>query len=45
MIWAATSSRSIDRLYDRSGLTRSSPHTNFFMLLGQGMSHDMLTED
>jgi hypothetical protein len=45
MIWAATSSRSIDRLYDRCGLTRSSPHTNFFMLLDQGMSHDMLTED
>ena len=46
MIWAATSSRSIDRLYDRAGLTRSSPHTNFFMLLGrEGLSSDMLTED
>jgi len=45
MIWAATSSRSIDRLYDRAGLTRSSPHSNFFMLMGQDISSDMLTED
>ena len=46
MIWAATSSRSIDRLYDRAGLTRSSPHTNFFMLMGQdSLSSDMLTEN
>jgi hypothetical protein len=45
MIWAATSSRSIDRLYDRAGLTRSSPHSNFFMLMGSGMSSDMLTEE
>lgn len=45
MIWAATSSRSIDRLYDRAGLVRTSAHSNFFMLIEPGMSSDMLTEE
>jgi hypothetical protein len=43
MVWAATASRSVDRLYDRAGLTRSSPHSTFFMVLDQGVSSDMLT--
>src|SRR5207302_866953 len=44
MIWAATASRSVDRLYSRAGLTRSSPHTNFFMLTRPELSSDMLTD-
>ena len=43
MVWAATASRSVDRLYDRAGLTRSSPHSTFFMVLDQNVSSDMLT--
>src|SRR5258707_1169109 len=44
MIWAATASRSVDRLYSRAGLVRSSPHTNFFMLTRPELSSDMLTD-
>ena len=44
MIWAATASRSVDRLFSHAGLTRSSPHTNFFMLTQPELSSDMLTD-
>ena len=44
MIWAATTSRTVDRLFGRAGMTRSSPHTCFFMLTKPELSSDMLTD-
>lgn len=44
MIWATTASRGIDRLYGRAGLTRTSQQGNYFMLIGEGASPDMLTD-
>jgi len=45
LVWSATENMMIDRTLARVGFTRTTPHHNYFMLLDQAVSHDMLVGD